>query len=319
MLHTQIPKSMDLDAGGRGKATIDILIKDRREVAEKRALNAIREKVSEPGVTIINASVLELKAGTMCFDEFASTVKPVLRNLKELRTDFLDIMMPGTDKYIFTAPNKPPRLRPYVKVEHLALEWEPSGGARWSTTCGICLSNLSPPIRTLECMHSYCERCIAKMMARDDVEVQTLAELWGDFDYLDQIECPTCKNVSDISASPHRRAEKVYNDLLESHLKATLKYTCPFDCDDVFTREELDAHMSVCLSRKYICDKGCNEILRGWAVHDEPRDCVDELKEKVRELEEKLEDAHFPPLPTREHTSSAERVAAKRPRMHRAV
>lgn len=263
-------------------AEIDQAIAAKRVQHETTLLHTIKELVLPNTYEALVDAKRQLEAGVIQFEAFCDIVDPILRNHAQIKKTLYLTTKPGTDKYIYTKPEQPVTLRPYVTLDDLILEWN-TGGEGFSKVCTICLDNFKPPIRTLDCMHTFCKKCITEMLIHDrrGTDMTDLADLG---ETLVDITCPSCKQISFIGAEP-RRQERVFNSMMESYLLDTLQYKCPFDCEFTFTKASIHKHMDGCMFRKYICDKGCREVLRQYNLHHDTYECVVHLQDKCKALQ----------------------------------
>lgn len=273
----------------------------QRRAAETAMLGRIRGAVSLNSYELIQEAMKQLRNESMTHQNFRSRSKCILKHQPDLRKDLLELTMPGTDVYIFTAPNQPMRFRPYFTLDDLALPWHVQGD-NFSNSCAICLCNFTAPIRTLVCKHTYCESCLTQHLAANGVTLEAAGN------GRTEVECPCCKQSSWIKASPDALDEKAHNSLLLTLQAETLKYQCPFQgCDQAFLRKDIEKHIDGCISRKYVCDQGCETVLCGYDLHEDAEECIEYLRERtakaeadarkkdrqVRDLEEQLRETEL--------------------------
>lgn len=267
----------------QGSDDMDQAIAAKRRQHEKDVMQTIKQAVVPSCYECIVQAKRDLDAGAIQFGAFQKIAGTILHSLPQIKTALYDITQPGTDKYIYTvAQQNQIKLRPYLSIDDLALEWD-SDGEGFSKVCTICQDTPKPPVRTLGCMHTFCETCITALLSHEH-NIAALSDLGL---ALADITCPSCKQISYIGAEPERQ-EKVFNSLMEAYLKDTLKYKCPFDCNKAFPRSELDVHMDKCVFRKYICDQGCGEILHKHQLHADTHGCLYAIRKKLENSEKSV-------------------------------
>ncbi len=260
--------------GQAGRGIDDMNLKERRERAEIALLSKIEQDVSRATWAALNKTLRDLHSNSIDYKQFGRTASSILRNHPQRFDELRKLMRPGTDAYVFTAHGEALEFRPFFDVDDLMLEWSESGD-NFSSMCVLCQSNFKPPIRTLQCKHTYCVSCLSRLVrTRHGIEYEEIDEA------VTFLECPTCKQMTVLALTPDLH-EKAHNSLLLAFQKATVKYKCPFDgCERTCVREDWDKHVQTCMMREFICNKGCEEVLPGHLVHWDPHDCIAFLKDK---------------------------------------
>lgn len=248
----------------------------RRRDAENALLSSIESEVSRTTWSALTKTLRDMRDKSITFDQFSFSTTSILKNHLPRCRELQDMMRPGTDAYVYTPPGNAVLFRPWFHKEDLGLAWDAQGD-NFSKTCAICLGPFRDPIRTLDCMHTFCEPCLSQqLLAEEGVDYKTLRN-----NVKAPIQCSTCRDVSIISSTPTTLAEKAHNSMLLAFQAATLKYKCPFEgCDDAFVSADWDRHVGFCMKRKFICNKGCGEVLHAFSMHWWPQDCIGFLKDK---------------------------------------
>jgi hypothetical protein len=265
--------------GGEGLAwrsidEIAIALKERRRHAENLLLSKIEDDVSRATWAALNKTLQDLRSHSIDHKMFSFTASSILKNHPQRFEELRQLMRPGTEAYVFTARDEALEFRPFFDVDDLMLDWAESGD-NFSSMCVLCQSNFKPPIRTLQCKHTYCVACLSQLVrTRHGIEYEDIGQA------APSVECPTCKQrtVLRLTLDVH---EKAHNSMLLAFQKATVKYRCPFDgCERTCVRKDWDLHVESCMMRKFICNMGCDEVLHAHSLHWGPHDCIAFLKDK---------------------------------------
>lgn len=266
------------ETGGGGGDIHKMQIAARRSNAENALLSSIRNEVSQATWAALTKAMGDLRDKTITFDSFSYTTTSILENHLPRCRELHEMVRPGTDIYAYTPPGEDVVFRPYFHKNDLALDWDPKGD-NFSTMCTICQGPFNPPIRTLDCKHTFCESCLSRQLLGEEI----VYDVHG---YVD-VKCVTCRQVSIIAATPTTLDEKAHNSLLLAFFEATRRFKCPFDgCDAAIVGPEWDRHLNICMERKFICNKGCGGIVDGFELHWRKEDCIGFLKAN-REQQEK--------------------------------
>jgi hypothetical protein len=247
------------------------------KAAEKALLQRVKECLPPTDFAELIALFNHLQRHAQSFSDVFSRVHVLLVDYPQLWEEMKAYMYCGTDIYIYTPPGAPMQFRPYFKLTQVALEWNVPGD-NFSKCCAICLNAFTPPIRTLECKHTYCQSCLEEYLEHSGIVME---EGGGPQEVL----CPYCKQTNELSATVDSAHERAHNALLLAFQDETLLYKCPINgCRRVFARAALEEHMEVCSQRKYMCDQGCQMVLVRDQLHDSAQDCIDCLRNSMMTL-----------------------------------
>jgi hypothetical protein len=252
-------------------------IESQYKAAKNDLFSRIDCVVSPIVYTRLALLLCKLEQNNIRVAEALSKAEMLLQGHASLYKELEAYMLPGTSIYVFTRPGEPMLYRPYFKESELALPWEIEGD-HFSKCCAICLGPFCAPIRTLPCKHTFCRTCLDKYLSTKGV---CLRECNGRVDVM----CPYCRVTTMLGHNVDCHHERAHNSLLLTLQNESLMYACPIDgCTRAFTRANLRKHVGVCPHRKYICDKGCDMILRPREMHTDAQDCIQSLRCALDEL-----------------------------------
>jgi hypothetical protein len=245
--------------------------------AETALFEQIKDAVPSDAFDKITTLFYGVRSESRSYSQAAAETHDLLLERPDLWTELDAYMQDGTHLYIYTKPGVSFTFRPHIKVSDLACDWNVSGD-NFSKCCAICLNAFTPPIRTLECKHTYCQSCLEEYLARKGIVLE-------EGDETQEVLCPYCKQTNELSATVDSAHERAHNSLLLTLQEHTLKYKCPIEgCGRTFTRGALEAHLEVCAHRKYVCPHGCEAVRYKGDLHDNPRVCIRFLQDKVTRL-----------------------------------
>ena len=121
-----------------------------------------------------------------------------------------------------------------------------------SATCGLCSELYTDP-RMLNCLHSFCKKCILKLFEEQGVSKACL-------------KCPTCNELSSIPeqgvnfyAKDHRKSYEA--DIAQ--YEASMRSESPIPCDQCVRTSKSTAVSFCCTCCEFLCEM-CSDHHRSW-------------------------------------------------------